>query len=139
MKTDKTQKDEVEQELVLNAASRSLLKSVSTWSKVLAVVGFLVVCGRLFFTLKQGVWSPDDARGAAWAAGRFALDAVYFCIAVCLLLFSTRIDKAFHQNSQLLLTSALSSLKLLFKVAGILAVVITVSFILWQLFVESSF
>ncbi|GAB3824266.1 hypothetical protein GCM10028895_32320 [Pontibacter rugosus] len=139
MKTDKSLNNEVEQELVLDTASRSLLRSVSTWSKVLAVVGFLVVCGRLFFTLKQGVWSPDDAEGAAWAVGRFVLDAVYFCIAVCLLLFSTRIDKAFSQNSQALLVSALSDLKLLFKLAGIFAMIVTVSFILWQLFVESSF
>ena len=139
MKTNRSQNNEVEQELVLDAASRSLLKSVSIWSKFLAVVGFLVMCGRLFITLKHGVWSSDDAKSAAWAVGRFALDAIYFCIAVCLLLFSTRIDKAFSQNSQVLLVSAFNSLKLLFKVAGVLAVVVTISFILWQLLVESSF
>jgi hypothetical protein len=138
METTNALKSLPPQELVLNKTSEDLLLTAAKWSKVLAVFALLLCAGRIAVMLYKDVPTSKPIEEISGTLSNLAISLVPLFVALYLFRFAQNAAKAIEAKDQLLLTKAFSSLKSLFKLAGILAVVMVVSYTISLFVLEDS-
>ncbi|WP_161889403.1 hypothetical protein [Pontibacter russatus] len=127
METTENRYELPEQELILDKASRELLLSISYWSKVLSAISFLVFGVKLFIILNRSLWHISGVSHEADALLKLAFDIIVFLLGLLLLLFSINVNKALKTNHQPFLINALANLNSVFKIVGVVVVIIVLA------------
>ncbi len=123
-------------DLEVNDHVKSILLNMASWTKFLAVFGF-VIMGLMIAVLaiagitKAGSGQMETAAQMGYYTGSMIgasalLVGIYFYPTYALLLFSSRIKKAFSSPSQEQFESALNYLKNSFKYIAILMIICVV-------------
>ncbi len=126
------------EELKLDSDSRTSLLSISKWAKVIAAVMFFMSGLGLYYALEQRIWNPDESSDIHLLVSRLIINVLWFLFSLLILRFSLKLDKALKMNQQLVLTAAFSSLKSMFKISGILGMVMVFSYVVIELIINKS-
>ncbi|MEO6230390.1 MAG: DUF5362 family protein [Ferruginibacter sp.] len=124
----------IENDLVIDNASRGHLSETATWGKFLGIVGFVysllvavaaIFAGSILAKLSGGIESSGERMlaGGSVAIVYLVLAGVIFFMSLYLFRFSKNIQLALLTNDQPSLTNSLKNLKVYFRFAGIITAI----------------
>lgn len=124
--------------LIITDDIKEHLKTISFWSKFLAIIGFvgvgimliagiiMIIVGLFIDTMAKDVPFSFSLMGVLY----IVLDVVYFFPTLYLFKSALKISAALNENNQFELTEAFKYQKSLFKFAGISTIAVIVIYIL---------
>jgi hypothetical protein len=124
-------------EMQLTSSSKEYLESAGKWALILGIIGFvfsgLMLIASVFVGIAFSSFSPDDfggAFGASMPFGGGTIAAIYVVLALLygafsyfLFNFGMKMKQANQKNDGAVLEKSLHSLKLFFKIWGIMTIV----------------
>ena len=124
-------------EMQLTTFSKEYLKSAGQWAYILGIIGFvmsgLMLIASIFIGIAFSAFSTDDfgsAFGSSMPFGGGTIAAIYVVLALVygvfsylLFLFGMKMKDAIQKNDGSVLEKSLHSLKLFFKLWGIMTIV----------------